>query len=324
MAELMVDIQEPNRLPTELTFQYSFVKEISDSMCGKILLISKNLDSIENKENSEYFILKISFKNKIHLTAEGAEDVIKEVKINKKMSKKCDKYIGSDNVVKMLEHGENEESIWMILEYANEGDFFSYFEKNNLFTTMLEMTLIKKYFADIVLGLYFLNKNGYSHRDISTENIFIFYNENLRRNVMKLGDFGQVIKNSAFVNDYCGKPMYQAPEIVKRHPYHGEDIDIWALGIVLFVFIAGCPLYSKARKTDPHYNFFKKNGLLNSIKTIKKYNRFEEDLSSIDLIRDMLNVNQFDRLTLNEVLQHPFLKEEIESRGVVFDNRYTF
>lgn len=38
---------------------------------------------------------------------------------------------------------------------------------------------------------------------------------------------------------YCGTPSYMAPELVQRKEYSGYEVDIWALGVILYCLLAG-------------------------------------------------------------------------------------
>jgi len=38
---------------------------------------------------------------------------------------------------------------------------------------------------------------------------------------------------------FCGTPSYMSPEILKRKAYDGQASDMWALGVLLFVLLAG-------------------------------------------------------------------------------------
>ena len=59
------------------------------------------------------------------------------------------------------------------------------------------------------------------------------------QNNIKLIDFGfsVISKDSQKLSIFCGTPSYMAPEIVGRKDYYGKPVDIWSLGILLYVMI---------------------------------------------------------------------------------------
>ena len=44
---------------------------------------------------------------------------------------------------------------------------------------------------------------------------------------------------SGFLTTRDGTPEFQAPEILAEEPYQGEVVDLFALGIVLFMMYSG-------------------------------------------------------------------------------------
>mmetsp|Transcript_29776 Transcript_29776/g.39612 ORF Transcript_29776/g.39612 Transcript_29776/m.39612 type:complete len:114 (-) Transcript_29776:156-497(-) len=77
------------------------------------------------------------------------------------------------------------------------------------------------------------------HRDLKLDNILV--EEDTR--MVKLIDFGfGVIVDGAqgHLKIFCGTPSYMAPEIVRRsESYEGKPVDIWALGVLLYVMLTG-------------------------------------------------------------------------------------
>ena len=118
---------------------------------------------------------------------------------------------------------------------------------------------------------------------------------------VKLGDFGLAAKL-----DYagekrktiCGTPNYLAPEIVNNSG-HSYEVDVWSLGVVMYTLLYGRPPFET---TDVK-------------KTYKKIKEcqytFNEDIhvssTAKNLIGKVLVVDPSKRLTLEQILAHPFI-----------------
>lgn len=65
---------------------------------------------------------------------------------------------------------------------------------------------------------------------------------------VKLADFGlaKIIGEESFTTTLCGTPSYVAPEILTdtRHRKYSKAVDIWSLGVVLYICLCGFPPFS--------------------------------------------------------------------------------
>jgi len=56
----------------------------------------------------------------------------------------------------------------------------------------------------------------------------------------KLIDFGfskQYFSEDQMMETFCGSPSYVSPEIIKKQKYYGEKVDVWSLGITLYIML---------------------------------------------------------------------------------------
>ena len=56
---------------------------------------------------------------------------------------------------------------------------------------------------------------------------------------VRLIDFGFAILSRGKLRVPCGSPAYTAPEILLAHEYDGQLADIWSLGVLMYVMLAG-------------------------------------------------------------------------------------
>lgn len=77
------------------------------------------------------------------------------------------------------------------------------------------------------------------HRDIKLGNLFLS-----DRMEVKVGDFGLAAKQENEGDKrrtVCGTPNYMAPEILDSNVGHSFEVDIWAVGVIMFAMIIGKP-----------------------------------------------------------------------------------
>ena len=95
------------------------------------------------------------------------------------------------------------------------------------------------------MGLNYLHSEGFSHRDLKAENILLDEDFNV-----KIVDFGFALPlkgrdGSGFMKSYVGTRSYMAPELFADiRNYKGQDVDLFAVGVVLFIMYAKCHPFS--------------------------------------------------------------------------------
>ena len=82
-----------------------------------------------------------------------------------------------------------------------------------------------------------MHQRNVTHRDIKLENILL----DETRTRVKLIDFGfsTCIPHEKKVKIFCGTPSYMAPELVRKSEYDGRQVDMWALGVLLYALLSG-------------------------------------------------------------------------------------
>ncbi|KAL6075339.1 hypothetical protein STEG23_005289 [Scotinomys teguina] len=140
------------------------------------------------------------------------------------------KLLDHPNISKLFHVMETTEHIYMVLEYASGGDLASRILEVNY----MQEGEARSIFTQMVCAVNYCHENGIAHRDIKPENILM----DARRNI-KLCDFGLAIKVTTEQKStvFCGTLPYCAPELFSSRGYDPRALDIWSMGVVLYIMV---------------------------------------------------------------------------------------
>ncbi|KFY15919.1 hypothetical protein V492_01676 [Pseudogymnoascus sp. VKM F-4246] len=193
------------------------------------------------------------------------------------------------NIVAMHDFFEDDVNYYIeMLPHGLPGmDLFDYIELR----VNMEEAECRGIFAQVARAVGHLHGTALVvHRDIKDENVVLD-----GEGTVRLIDFGSAayIKNGPF-DVFVGTIDYAAPEVLAGRPYGGKEQDVWALGILLYTIIY---------KENPFYS-------IDEIMDRDLRVPYVMSEPSIDLIRKMLDRDVARRVTIEQVLEHPWLVEE--------------
>ncbi|KAL2165120.1 hypothetical protein VTH06DRAFT_416 [Thermothelomyces fergusii] len=209
------------------------------------------------------------------------------------------------NILCLKETFNEPEAVYVVLELAPNGELFHYI----LTHTKLTEAETRKVFTQLFDGIKYLHDRDMVHRDIKPENILLMDNDL----TVKIGDFGlaKIVGEASFTTTLCGTPSYVAPEILasSKTRKYTKAVDIWSLGVVLYICLCGFPPFSDELKT-PDFPYDLADQIRNGIFHYPSpYWDPVSDLA-LDLIDNMLVVNPEHRYTVDQCLMHPWITQK--------------
>lgn len=225
--------------------------KIDDYILGKTLgsgynsIVALGMDT----RDGEKYAIKI-IRDTSHI-ASNIRAILNETKVLKNLD--------HPNIIKLKEVKDNGNYVrpdgtsktvtFAAIQLAENGEIFEYLANTGRFSE----PVARFYFKQLISALEYCHNQGYAHRDLKPENILLDKGFNLL-----LADFGFATllsgkDGSGKLKSILGTESYMAPEIHSKAPYIGTCVDLFAAGIILFIFITGHPAFNQAKANDSYY-----------------------------------------------------------------------
>ncbi|XP_028356738.1 serine/threonine-protein kinase SIK3 isoform X4 [Physeter macrocephalus] len=228
---------------------------------------------------------KVAIKiiDKTQLDEENLKKIFREVQIMKML---CHPHI-----IRLYQVMETERMIYLVTEYASGGEIFDHLVAHG---RMAEKEARRK-FKQIVAAVYFCHCRNIVHRDLKAENLLLDANLNI-----KIADFGfsNLFTPGQLLKTWCGSPPYAAPELFEGKEYDGPKVDIWSLGVVLYVLVCGALPFDGSTLQN----------LRARVLSGKFRIPFFMSTECEHLIRHMLVLDPNKRLAMEQICKHKWMK----------------
>ncbi|KAI3696835.1 hypothetical protein L6452_29415 [Arctium lappa] len=259
---------------------YTLGKKLGNGQFGTTFLCIE-------KATGKEFACKTIAKRKL-LTDEEVEEVRREVDIMHHLA-------GHPNVVSIKGAYEDAVSVYMVMELCAGGELFDRIVDRGYYSERKAADLAKT----IVGVIEACHALGVMHRDLKPEN-FLFVDED-EDSLLKTIDFGLSIffKPGQVFTDVVGSPYYVAPEVLLKK--YGPEADIWSSGVIIYILLCGVPPFWADSEEDIFEEVL--HGKLDF--SVDPWPNISE--SAKDLIRKMLVRDPKKRITVHEVLCHPWI-----------------
>lgn len=205
--------------------------------------------------------------------------------------------LSHDNIIRFFGRRQEPKKEYIFLEYASGGELFQMIEPDIGMPSRNAQTFMKH----LLNGIEYLHNKGIVHRDIKPENLLIDGN-----GVLKISDFGMATifrlkGKERKLDKKCGTRPYLAPEVLKR-PYFARPSDIWSCGIVFVAMLTGELPWADTTDENQEFLKWRRDNYISETPWSKLGN------TTLSLARQILNEDSEKRLTLEQILKHPWMK----------------
>ncbi|XP_041975737.1 PAS domain-containing serine/threonine-protein kinase [Aricia agestis] len=202
------------------------------------------------------------------------------------------------NIVSVIDVFENEKYFQMVMEKHGAGmDLFEFIERR----PRLDEPLLSYIFRQIGQAVEYLHSLNILHRDIKDENVIID-----NKFHVKLIDFGSAtfMSKDTLFSTFYGTTEYCSPEVLAGNKYAGPELEMWSMGITLYVLTFFVNPFSDIEDTI--------QGPLSLPQVVS------EDLEQ--LLRWMLCKDPTQRCTVPQLMQHPWIRQPVAIANYAFQD----
>ena len=210
---------------------------------------------------------------------------------------------GHPNVTYLRATYEDRQNVHLVMDLCAGGELFDAIVKRGQYSEKDAATMIRT----IVSVVAHCHNMGVMHRDLKPEN-FLLESKDPNSRVL-CTDFGLSVyfKPGDAFNEVVGSAYYVAPEVLKKK--YGPEADIWSCGVILYILLSGVPPFWGETETE----IFK--SILGDEADFRGESWSKISKEAIDCVSRMLERDPSKRATAEEILKHPWMKENGVASG---------
>ena len=237
-----------------------------------------------DEEKHKSYAGKIIMKSNL-IKSRAKQKLLSEIKIHKS--------VHHENIVEFEHFFEDEKNVYIIMELCYNQTLYDLLKRRKRLTELET----QYYVYQLIKALQYLHNLKIIHRDLKLANLFL--SENMQ---LKLGDFG-LATIFEFEGErklsLCGTPNYIAPEILEGKKGYSFEVDIWGIGIILYILLIGKPPFETNNAKETYKRIRMKNYSFPQNEKISE--------PAKELIQSILVLEPHKRPTLKEILNSDFM-----------------
>jgi len=156
-------------------------------------------------------------------------DIEREIEIMNKLNHK--------HVIKLFEIFDEPKKMMLVMELVQGGELFDAIVNQGNYSEKQASGVLYQ----LCDALKYMHELKVVHRDLKPENILL--ESSAHDSDIKLADFGlaRVVSSKDMMKTACGTPGYVAPEVLQNRGYTGGAVDMWSVGVILYILLCGFP-----------------------------------------------------------------------------------
>ncbi|CAE7241693.1 erkB [Symbiodinium sp. KB8] len=280
---------------------YGIVWKAVDRRSGQVVALKKCFDAFRNATDSQRTFREVMYLQEL---------------------------AGHDNIIRLVNiiRAENDRDIYLVFEYM-ETDLHAVIRAN-----ILEDIHKQYVIYQLLRSLLFMHSAGLLHRDIKPSNLLL--NSDCHVRVCDFGlcrsIAGVESSSSAMLTDYVATRWYRAPEILLGSTKYGAGVDMWAVGCILGEMVNGKPVFPGSSTMNQLDRILEVTGrpskedveavrspyattMLDGLPPSRQRRMADffskADPDALDFISRCLVFNPGRRLTVEQALKHPYVKQ---------------
>mmetsp|Transcript_64230 Transcript_64230/g.150809 ORF Transcript_64230/g.150809 Transcript_64230/m.150809 type:complete len:595 (+) Transcript_64230:67-1851(+) len=213
------------------------------------------------------------------------------------------------HIVEVIEYFDDVSNFFLVMELCTGPDVFTYVLERmespdgGGFVPESEISVILRQCLKSVLCCH---AHGFVHRDLNAKNFMITGDDR----TVKLIDFGLAKRFHGYVSkdqfiEIVGTSHYMAPEMILSGKY-SPAVDIWSLGVLLYVCLTGMMLLPKDDERKKHL-LGKKAYVDRKLDKCPQLQKRSCSEQARGLLKSMLQYDPLQRISASEALSHPFI-----------------
>jgi len=276
-------------LPRDVEDDYELIEQLGEGQFAKVF-------KAEHRVTGQIVAIKMICRKETGADVQSVTD--KEIMIMRN--------INHQNCVRLHNIYQTEEQVQLVMELLEGRDLFDRITQRKKFPENTAKTMLWQ----ICSGVKHLHDRHIIHRDLKPENILLESEDSDIE--VKVADFGlsKIFPHNADAmqtQTRCGTPGYVAPEVLNSTLYC-EKIDTWAMGVIAYMLLCGHPPFPLDMKAS---SLKKVNNAKFSFPSRHWHSISNE---AQDLIKKMIVIDVQKRLSMAQVLDHPWFTNVERSR----------